>query len=108
MEINESRKKAVLEHIPFLPTERFLIDCAERKIFECIDSARKVPLSIIDRDISEQSQEVDFMMQKVGADASSYAPEHLRKIVADILVRKARVSILKSEYMRRTAEANFC
>jgi len=101
----KSQATATLQDLSFLlPMEKFLMEWADARIQEWIESARKISLKTIERNISEESFEIDFILSQVRAEPGSYSENCFREIAKDVFVRKARIAIMKSERARRASD----
>jgi hypothetical protein len=82
--------------------EKLLIGNAEERIVEYIESVSRMDLSIIDREIAEEIQDLDFIIAQLRAEPKSYSSDRTREIAHDLLVRKVKIALLKGERDRRT------
>ena len=104
-EKSNNNNSTILEQLPFFPDEKHLIKSAEKRLIKFILSVAEMATATIDREIAEEKNDLDFIVQQVKADPKSYSSDDCRRISHDILIRQVRIAILKSEIDRRSVSS---
>ena len=97
-------RQEILQKLDLLPSELFLINCVSTQLAQCIGSAGELSIFAIDREIAKQSSDIDFVLAQIQAEPGIYSESRRREIAVDLLIRIAKLEILKSENLRRMKE----
>lgn len=100
--LKEKDNETILQQLPFLPEEKLLISSAEKRIVNYILSVSKMTSADIDRDLAEETNDMNFIIEQVKAEPKRYSSDQCRKISHDLLLKQVRIAILKSELDRRS------
>jgi hypothetical protein len=65
---------------------------------------RNVSSEILDRDLSEMSQEIEFLEEQVRADLTDYLPADIERATEKITHLKSKADVFKIELDKRSAK----